>query len=183
MKQKGLTTVAIAASTFACAVLLSFGWSERGGVSLSVEGAQARVGRPLTPVSVAGVARRQTRRAVYGAGAIGAGAVAVGTAAAVAATSPNWGWGGSPYHTDTGYHGGDPYYGRGPLGARAAYYGSGPYAAGVSEGHPWEAVRAYYQDGPWYGYSGWDDYAARNGIVCTPGSVVHGDNGLMYRCQ
>src|ERR1700719_2159676 len=181
--KKSLTTVAIAASTFACAALLSFGWSERGGVSLSVEGAQARVGRPLSPVSVAGVARRQTRRAGYGAGAIGAGAVAVGTAAAVAATSPNWGWGGSPYHTDTGYHGGDPYYGRGPLGARAAYYGSGPYAAGVSEGHPWEAVRAYYQDGPWYGYSGWDDYAARNGIVCTPGSVVHGDNGLMYRCQ
>jgi hypothetical protein len=36
--------------------------------------AEARVGRPLTPVSVAGVARRQTRRAV-----------AVGTAAAAGA--------------------------------------------------------------------------------------------------
>jgi hypothetical protein len=180
MKQKSLTTVAIAASTFACAALLSFGWSEQGGVSLSVENAQARVGRPLTPVSVAGVARRQTRRAVYGAGAIGAGAVAVGTAAAVAATSPDWGWGSND--ADTGYYGGDPYYRRGALGARAAYYGGAPHAASTSDG-PWYAVRAYYQDGPWYGYSGWDDYAARNGIGCTPGSVVKGDNGLMYRCQ
>ena len=126
MKQMSLTTVAIAASTFACAALLSFGWSEQRGISLSVESAQARVGRPLTPVSVAGVARRQTRRAVYGAGAIGAGAAAVGTAAAVAATSPNWGWGGDPYRT--GYYAGSPYYGGTVRGARAAYYGG--YAGG-----------------------------------------------------
>ena len=140
MKQMSLTTVAIAASTFACAALLSFGWSEQRGVSLSVESAQARVGRPLTPVSVAGVARRQTRRAVYGAGVVGAGAAAVGTAAAigtagaVAATSPNWGWGGNPYQTGTGYYAGGPYYGGSVRGARAAYYGGYPSAAwgGVS---------------------------------------------------
>src|ERR1700761_9190956 len=78
MKQMSLTTVAIAASTFACAALLTFGWSEQRGLSLSVEKAEARVGRPLTPVSVAGVARRHNRRAYYGAGAVGAGAVAVG---------------------------------------------------------------------------------------------------------
>src|SRR5258707_9286027 len=113
---------ALAASAFTCAALLSFGWSEQGGISLSIERAQARVGRPLTPVSVAGVARRQTRRAVYGAGVVGAGAAAVGTAAAigtagaVAATSPNWGWGG-------------PYYGESVRGARAAYYGGYPSAA------------------------------------------------------
>ena len=68
--------LAIATSTFACASLLSFGWSEQGGISLSVKSAQARVGRPLTPVSVAGVARRQTRRAVYGTAAVGAAAAA-----------------------------------------------------------------------------------------------------------
>jgi hypothetical protein len=39
--------------------------------------AEARIGRPLTPLSYAGVARRTTRRAVY-----------VGTAAAVAAPYP-----------------------------------------------------------------------------------------------
>jgi hypothetical protein len=183
MKQKSLTTVAIAASTFACAALLSVGWSEQRGVSLSVESAQARVGRPLSPVSVAGVARRQTRRAVYGAGAIGAGAVAVGTAAAVAATSPNWGWGGNPSYTGTGYYAGGPYYGGTVRGARAAYYGGASYAATTDDGHPWDAVRAYYTGGPWYGYSGWDDYAARNSIGCTPGSLVKGGNGLMYRCQ
>jgi hypothetical protein len=47
--------------------------------------AQARIGRPLTPMSYAGVARRTTRRAVtYGAaaGAAAAGAAAAGAAAA-----------------------------------------------------------------------------------------------------
>src|SRR6516225_45140 len=65
MKQMSLRTFAIATSAFACATLLSFNWSEQRGVSLSVESAQARVGHPLTPVSVAGVARRQNRRAAY----------------------------------------------------------------------------------------------------------------------
>jgi hypothetical protein len=48
------------------------------GLSLSFATAEARVGRPLTPVSVAGVARRTTRRATVGAAA--AGAAAAGTA-------------------------------------------------------------------------------------------------------
>jgi hypothetical protein len=137
MKQMSLTTVAIAASTFACATLLSFSWSEQRGVSLSVENAQARVGRPLTPGSAAGVARRHNRRAAayYGgpnnrgglvggddAGTYG-GAAAVGTAAAVAATSPNWGWGGNPYRTGTGYYAVGPYYGGPVRGTTAAYYG------------------------------------------------------------
>jgi hypothetical protein len=45
-------------------------------------------------------------------------------------------------------------------------------------------VRAYYFGGPWsYGYSGWTDYAARNGIGCVPGSLVKGGDGIMYVCQ
>ena len=133
MKQMSLTTVAIAASTFAGAALLSFGWSEQRGLSLSIEKAEARVGRPLTPVSAAGVARRHNRRAAYGAGVVGAGAAAVGTAAAIgtagaiAATSPNWGWGGNPYQTGTGYYAGGPYYGGNVRGA--AYYGGPPAGA------------------------------------------------------
>ena len=119
---------ALAASAFTCAALLSFAWPEQGGISLSIESAQARVGHPLTPMSGAGVARRHNRRAVYGAGVVGAGAAAVGTAGAVAATSPNWGWGGNPYQTGTGYYAGGPYYGANVRGARAAYYG-GPSAA------------------------------------------------------
>lgn len=42
-----------------------------------VSSAEARIGRPLTPLSYAGVARRTTRRAVVG-GAVAAGAVAAG---------------------------------------------------------------------------------------------------------
>jgi hypothetical protein len=56
----------------------SIGWSVDKGISLSLGRAEARVGRPLTPVSVASVARRTTRRAVVGGAAVGA--AAVGTA-------------------------------------------------------------------------------------------------------
>ena len=48
-----------------------------GGQSSLVSSAEARVGRPLTPMSYAGVARRTTRRAVVG-GAVVGGAVAAG---------------------------------------------------------------------------------------------------------
>ena len=61
----------VASSSFLVATLFSFHWSAQNGASLSVEKAEARVGRTLTPVSVAGVARRHYRRA------------AIGTAAAV----------------------------------------------------------------------------------------------------
>jgi hypothetical protein len=59
----------------------------RLGIGLRVDDAQARVGRPATPASVAGVARRTTRRAVVApvvAAPVAAGAVAAGTAAVVA---------------------------------------------------------------------------------------------------
>jgi hypothetical protein len=49
--------------------LLAMGVGERfslPGVSGYVATAEARVGRPLTPVSVAGVARRTTRRCATG---------------------------------------------------------------------------------------------------------------------
>jgi hypothetical protein len=48
-------------------VLVSVQWPQGSGVTMSVDTAQARVGRPLTPVSAAGVARRTTRRHIYGA--------------------------------------------------------------------------------------------------------------------
>lgn len=62
----GLKKTVIATSTVACVALLSFSWSEQRGVSLGVEGAQARVDRPSRPVSVNGVARRQSRRFASG---------------------------------------------------------------------------------------------------------------------
>jgi hypothetical protein len=142
MKLMSLGKFAIATSTFACTALLSFGWSEQRGVSLSIESAQARIGRPWTPVSVAGVARRQYRRAAwgYGAGVVGAGlgAAAIGTAA-VAAASP---W---------GYHGGGPYAAAG-WGGGDGFYGGNYYGAG------------YFANSPW------GDYECRNpyGYPCNP---------------
>ena len=53
-------------------------WNGQTTVSSGlVSSAEARIGRPLTPMSYAGVARRTTRRAV-GVGVVGAGAVAAG---------------------------------------------------------------------------------------------------------
>jgi hypothetical protein len=98
-----LKRTAIATSTVACVALLSFSWSEQRGVSLGVESAQARTGRPSTPLSVAGVARRQYRRSAYGYGVF---------AAAVAATT-------SPWNYDDYFCYGDP-----PPGGH--YYGSYP---------------------------------------------------------
>src|SRR6516162_8818341 len=116
-----LRTFAIATSAFACATLLSFGWSEQSGVSLSVESAQARIGRPGTPLSVAGVARRQYRRAAVGAGVVGAG---------LAAGAYYGGYGtGGYYGTYGGYPGG--YYGAYggyPGGYYGGYANNGVYA-------------------------------------------------------
>jgi len=114
-----LRTFAIATSAFSCATLLSFGWSEQSGVSLSVESAQARIGRPWTPLSVAGVARRHYRRAAYGAAVVGAG-LATGAY-----------YGGYP----SGYYGA---YGGYPSGYYGAYggYPSGYYGAYAAGGYP-----------------------------------------------
>ena len=127
-----LKTLAIATSTVACAALLSFGWSPQGGVSLSVEKAQAATRIVVRP------------------------------------------------------------------------YLHGPYSVLGGGGLPWYAVRAYYAGGPWcaaggYGYgaagwgggglnnyacySGWPDYKARNGLVCDPGTVIKGGDGILYMCQ
>nr|WP_249142137.1 hypothetical protein [Bradyrhizobium diazoefficiens] len=123
---------------------------------MSVGSAEARVGRPLTPVSVAGVSRRHARRAAYGYGygAVGVGAAAVGTAAAVAATAAYPGWG-NAYAAQT-----DPYFGQ-----------------------PNYIHRAYYEHSPYYGYNGWTDYSGRNGIKCAPGGMTRLDDGHMYVCQ
>jgi len=63
-----------AAAMAAFAAGLSWNDTSRIGESSFLAEAQARVGRPLTPMSYAGVARRTTRRAV----AVGAAAGAAG---------------------------------------------------------------------------------------------------------
>jgi len=62
--------IILAAGTAFSATLL---WNGTSDVTRRlVSSSEARVGRPLTPMSYAGVARRTTRRAVYGTSAAAA---------------------------------------------------------------------------------------------------------------
>jgi hypothetical protein len=76
MKNMSVKRALLVAAVVACGVAGSVDWSKGDGLSFSVDAAQARVGRPLTPVSVAGVARRTTRRAVVGGAVVGGAALA-----------------------------------------------------------------------------------------------------------
>ena len=84
----------IVAAALLTGVPASIQYSPTGMLSVSLDRAEARIGRPLTPGSVAGVNRRVHRRAYYGAAA---GAAAVGTAAAVGAYRYNRACGYYPY--------------------------------------------------------------------------------------
>jgi hypothetical protein len=79
MTRTSTTLIRLSIATIVgCATLFSSGEVPLDSRSSLVSSAEARIGRPLTPMSYAGVARRTTRRAVaYGA--------AVGAAAAYAA--------------------------------------------------------------------------------------------------
>jgi hypothetical protein len=74
MKNMSVKRALLVAAVVASGVAGSVEWSKSDGLSFSVDAAQARVGRPLTPVSVAGVARRTTRRAVVGGAVVGGAA-------------------------------------------------------------------------------------------------------------
>lgn len=80
---KRLLQVVLSVVIGMCGLFLSDGISLTRSSSLVTQ-AEARVGRPATPVSYAGVARRTTRRAVVGgaavAGAYGAGCIQVADA-------------------------------------------------------------------------------------------------------
>jgi hypothetical protein len=79
------TTLLLAGATAFAGALLWNGTSDigRGLVSAS----EARVGRPLTPMSYAGVARRTTRRAVAVGAAAGAAGAYVATPGCVQVTN------------------------------------------------------------------------------------------------
>ena len=72
MRRFSIKQALLATAVLAVGAMASAGWSPRSGLSLSIDSAEARVGRPATPMSVAGVARRTTRRAVVGGAAAGA---------------------------------------------------------------------------------------------------------------
>jgi hypothetical protein len=62
MKKLAVFCTALAASVL-CATPVSLHWSSETTPTVAVDSADARIGRPLTPMSVAGVNRRVHRRA------------------------------------------------------------------------------------------------------------------------
>jgi hypothetical protein len=125
MNQLSRFAVSASAALVCAAVPASLNWSPASVTLFSVDRAEARVGRPLTATSVAGVSRRVYRRG-YRRAAAGAavGAAAVGGAAAGAYV-------GAP----------PPAYGPGP-GAYLGAYGPGPAVAAAAPPY----------GGPGYGY-------------------------------
>ena len=63
--KKGAILGTIVAAALLTAAPFSLQWTEKT-VALTLDSADARVGRPLTPMSVAGVHRRAYRHAAYG---------------------------------------------------------------------------------------------------------------------
>ena len=63
MKNISVIGATLVAAAVLCAAPISLHQSQDKGLSLSVDKALARIGRPLTPGSVAGVHRRYHRRA------------------------------------------------------------------------------------------------------------------------
>ena len=76
--KKGTILGTIVGAALLTAAPFSLQWSQKT-VALSLDTADARVGRPLTPVSVAGVHRRAYRRAAYGTAAAYGGYAAYGS--------------------------------------------------------------------------------------------------------
>ena len=77
MKNISVIGATLVAAAVLCAAPISLHQSQDKGLTLSVDKARARIGRPLTPGSVAGVHRRYERRAYrrgyYGQGYYGHG--------------------------------------------------------------------------------------------------------------
>jgi hypothetical protein len=66
MKKMGVIAATFVGVAILCAAPLSLHRSQENNLSLSQDSAYARVGRPLTPLSVAGVHRRAVRRCAAG---------------------------------------------------------------------------------------------------------------------
>ncbi|MGJ4950585.1 hypothetical protein [Bradyrhizobium sp. HKCCYLS20291] len=84
----------------------------------------------------------------------------------------------------------------GAVGAAAGVAGAAIGTAGAIATAPFRTADAYaYDPGPYrYGqpsfdrgqngyYGDWNSYAARNGLVCRPGTLFKGSDGAMHICQ
>ena len=145
----------IAAAAFFCAAPLSLQWSPAKSPSLALDTANARIGHPFTPMSVAGVHRRAMRR-TYGVGAnLGYHPVA---RAALYGAAAGAGYYGAGYG---GWGGGWGGWGSNrPLYASAAL-GMGGYGYGMTG-----AAFCY----PTFDSSGWNQFCPGSGYVFGTGN-------------
>jgi len=155
MEKDSMKKLLIATAALCTALPFTF-----DGVTPTVSKAQAIIGRPLTPMSVAGVHRRAMRR-TYGVGAnLGYHPVARAAAYGAAATGAGYygarygGWGGYGYGTGYSY----PSYGYG-YGTGYSYPGYG-YGYGTGYSYPGYG----YGYGTGYSYPGYG-YGYGRGIV------------------
>jgi hypothetical protein len=134
----------------------SLQWSQ-GTVTLSIDSADARIGRPLTALSVAGVQRRSYRRAarstVY-AGAAGAAGYGVG--------AYYGGYGYPAYSAPSA-----PSYGTGY--GYGSYYGSSSYPSSSYAGYGYPSYGYAGYSAPSYGY----DSSYRPGYRAARRVAIH----------
>src|SRR6516225_4279879 len=172
--------IAATGATVLCAGILcttpySLSVTPQGSVSLSLDSAAARIGHPLTPMSVAGVHRRAMRR-TYGVGAnLGyhpvARAAAYGAVAAGAGYYGAGGWGGYGY--GTGYSYPSYSYGYGTGYSYPSYgYGTGytPFPGPFAD---WATDSRYPFYGYGTGYRGAYHPVVRHRIYATAAGVHH----------
>ena len=107
MKKISVIGATLVAAAVLCAAPISLHQSQDKGLTLSVDKARARIGRPLTPGSVAGVHRRHHRRAYH------------------------HGYYGHGYYG----HGGYSHYGYRPYAHGYRHYGYRPYVYGPARRH------------------------------------------------
>jgi hypothetical protein len=131
-----LGRIVVAATTFACVTLLSFGWSGQHGVSLGIASAQAQAGQPQASKQqvskhMAAGSHRHARRVVrgYGPNPVAAGAdLAAGaadTAGAIAAAPFGGSYAAAP-GWDSGYYAPSNW---GDFDCRPGYAGCRPYGS------------------------------------------------------
>jgi hypothetical protein len=140
MNARKMCCISVASIAGGAAFLVSDAFLTAASQASFTSQAEARIGRPFTPLSVAGVARRTYRRAAF-AGAVTAGAVGYGYG----------GYYGSSYPYGYGYS--DPYagssYGYGSSYAASPYGYSYPYGyGGYTYGYPY-ASYGYYRPLGW----------------------------------
>ncbi len=161
--KKGTILSTIAGAALLTAAPFSLQWSQKT-VTLSLDRADARIGHPLTPFSIAGVHRRAYRRAAYGT------ALGYGVGSYYGASGyPGYSYSSYSYPTSGygSYASGYPGYGYGSYASGYRGFGSGfgfgsGYGSGLyASGYPSYGYGSYATGYPSYGYGGLGYRAAR----------------------